>query len=257
VEGWRRVPTAVVIEDGPLCATSIARHARLSGFEAIVLGTCAAALAYFERARADAIFLDLGLPDGHGLDLLAELRRRGVRTPVLIVSRHCEYEDVARGYALGARFLLKPGVGDEISTFLLARHLTVLGTAPQQVVAFGRRYPKLTDKELEVIAAACIDRDRRAIANLVRCTVETVHAHVSSILRKTGADSLGMVVECRAGRSRAEPSRAEQVTCRVTQGRRRSGADGACPQDERAACADYAAGVYGSSAMAVAATSSY
>ena len=57
----------------------------------------------------DAIILDLGLPDGDGLDLLREWRRSGFNEPVLILSARDAVEDRIKGLDVGADdYLAKP-----------------------------------------------------------------------------------------------------------------------------------------------------
>ena len=59
--------------------------------------------------RFDGVLLDLGLPDGSGLEVLRRLRRRGDRTPVLILTARDAVEDRVRGLDEGADdYLPKP-----------------------------------------------------------------------------------------------------------------------------------------------------
>ncbi len=57
---------------------------------------------------ADVVLLDLGLPDGDGLDVLRRLRRIST-TPVLVLTARGDERDVVRGLRLGADdYLVKP-----------------------------------------------------------------------------------------------------------------------------------------------------
>lgn len=57
----------------------------------------------------DLIILDLGLPDGSGLEILRELRSRGCNTPVLILTGRNAIEEKTEGLDLGADdYLTKP-----------------------------------------------------------------------------------------------------------------------------------------------------
>ena len=83
----------------------------------------------------DAIILDLGLPDGDGLDLLREWRRSGFNEPVLILSARDAVEDRIKGLDVGADdYLAKPFSLEE----LLARVRSLLrrqGGAKETVLA--------------------------------------------------------------------------------------------------------------------------
>jgi DNA-binding response OmpR family regulator len=57
----------------------------------------------------DAIVLDLGLPDGDGLDLLRKWRQSGLTVPVVILSARDSVQDRIRGLDIGADdYLPKP-----------------------------------------------------------------------------------------------------------------------------------------------------
>ena len=71
--------------------------------------TCAEARDALCETQYDTIVLDLGLPDGDGLDLLMEWRRSGFLEPVLILSARDTVEDRIKGLDRGADdYLDKP-----------------------------------------------------------------------------------------------------------------------------------------------------
>ncbi len=77
--------------------------------------SCAAARDALADAPYDAVILDLGLPDGDGLDLLSEWRKSGFNEPVLILSARDAVQDRIRGLNLGADdYLPKPFSVDEL-----------------------------------------------------------------------------------------------------------------------------------------------
>ncbi|GAJ27730.1 response regulator transcription factor [Acidomonas methanolica] len=59
--------------------------------------------------RVDAILLDVTLPDGDGRDFCVELRRQGVRLPIVILTGSDDEADVVRGLDAGANdYVAKP-----------------------------------------------------------------------------------------------------------------------------------------------------
>ena len=64
--------------------------------------------------RCDIVVLDLGLPDADGLAVLAEMRRRGDATPVLILTARGSLKDRVTGLQSGADLVLI-GLGQRIS----------------------------------------------------------------------------------------------------------------------------------------------
>lgn len=72
-------------------------------------GTLAGARAQLAAQQPDVLILDLALPDGSGLELCGELRRSGVRTPILMLTAHGEVGQRVEGLNAGADdFLAKP-----------------------------------------------------------------------------------------------------------------------------------------------------
>ena len=60
-------------------------------------------------ARFDAVILDVGLPDGDGRDLCANLRRSGLRVPIIMLTGSDEEQDIVRGLDAGANdYIAKP-----------------------------------------------------------------------------------------------------------------------------------------------------
>lgn len=73
------------------------------------------ALAYAREEHYDGIILDIMMPKKSGLDVLTELRKAGLRTPVLLLTAKGEVEDRIQGLDLGADdYLPKPFVMGEL-----------------------------------------------------------------------------------------------------------------------------------------------
>jgi len=71
--------------------------------------TCASGLSALSTAPYDAVVLDLGLPDGDGLQFLATIRASGNKTPVLVLTARDAVEDRVAGLDTGADdYLVKP-----------------------------------------------------------------------------------------------------------------------------------------------------
>lgn len=107
--------TAVfVVEDEPLAAEAHAAIVgRLPGFTCSgTAGTVAAAFAALTgpgAVDADVVLLDLHLPDGNGLELVARLRREGLRPAVLAVTADRDLRAVKGALGAGVGdYLLKP-----------------------------------------------------------------------------------------------------------------------------------------------------
>jgi DNA-binding response OmpR family regulator len=86
-----------------------------------IVESCADGRAALEASEFDALVLDLMRPDGSGLDLLAQMRAGGDRTPVLLLTALDEIGDRIRGLDAGADdYLGKPFDLDELGARLRA-----------------------------------------------------------------------------------------------------------------------------------------
>ena len=99
----------LVIEDESRIAEILKAALRRAGFAVDVVHRCADAREALAATIYDAAVLDLGLPDGDGLDLLAELRSAHNGVPILVLTARDAIEDRVSGLDAGADdYLVKP-----------------------------------------------------------------------------------------------------------------------------------------------------
>jgi len=99
----------LLIEDYEPLRRSVAKGLREEGFAVDTASDGDEGLWYAESHSYDVIVLDLMLPRRDGLSLLKELRRKGGRDPVLVVTAKDTVEDRVHGLDLGADdYLVKP-----------------------------------------------------------------------------------------------------------------------------------------------------
>lgn len=105
----------LIVEDERRVGQFIERALQEQSHTTQLVSTCHDARDALAASACDAIILDLGLPDGDGLDLLQEWRRAGFNEPVLILSARDAVADRIRGLNLGADdYLPKPFSIDEL-----------------------------------------------------------------------------------------------------------------------------------------------
>lgn len=102
-------PRLLVIEDEPKTRASLAEGLRLQGWEVVTAATGDEGDACAEKQSFDLVILDWMLPGRGGLDVLANLRGRGVLTPVLMLTARDSVDDRVAGLERGADdYLAKP-----------------------------------------------------------------------------------------------------------------------------------------------------
>ncbi|MDO9377933.1 MAG: response regulator [Nocardioidaceae bacterium] len=129
-------PLAVlVVEDEEIAARAHADYVgRIEGFALSgVARTRQDAVRHLARHRVDVVLLDMNLPDGHGLDILRQLRGSGYACDVIAVTSARDLAVVKRAVEQGvASYLLKP------FTFAAFRaKLEQLATFRRQVASSG------------------------------------------------------------------------------------------------------------------------
>lgn len=111
----------LLLEDNSRLSQAVVEALHAQGFTVDVAGTVAEALHVWQSIVYDAAVLDLMLPDGSGLDVLAHMRARGSTTPVLILTAMGAIEHRVRGLDGGADdYLIKPFAMQELIARLRA-----------------------------------------------------------------------------------------------------------------------------------------
>ena len=203
-------PRILVVEDEPAIAESVAYALSRDGFTVDTATTCGDA----ERKapECDLIVLDLMLPDGSGFDLIGQLRRQSVLTPIIVLSSRDSEADRVAALETGADdYVTKPFSPREVVARVravlrrvaapaaerpsLKRESPITADEETRRAQVGGRPLELTRVEFDLLAslldspgrvftrAQLIDRvwgDGFAISD------RTVDSHVKSLRRKVG-----------------------------------------------------------------------
>lgn len=103
------MPKILIIEDDPQITTILKLNLKLSGFETEHAGTVSEAWAKIMADHFDLILMDIGLPDGSGLDLCLKVRESGNEVPIVFLSARTDEASVVKGIKNGADdYLRKP-----------------------------------------------------------------------------------------------------------------------------------------------------
>jgi DNA-binding response OmpR family regulator len=139
----------LVVEDNARVGDAIARALRSNGHTVSVAETRAKGAGELASASFELAIIDVGLPDGSGLDLCRDARAGGSDLPILILTARTGVDDRVAGLDAGADdYLGKPFATAELTA---------------RVRALGRRGPRWAEGRREYERLS-IDRERRVAA---------------------------------------------------------------------------------------------
>ena len=105
----------LIVEDQQRLGQFLERGLKECTYTVKWVGTCKDALDALAEASFDVVILDLGLPDGDGIEMLRRWRASGFNEPVLILSARDSVEDRIKGLDVGADdYLPKPFSFEEL-----------------------------------------------------------------------------------------------------------------------------------------------
>lgn len=156
----------------------------------------AAARALFGTAAPDVLLVDLGLPDGSGIDLIREVKRSGRPTEVMVITVFGDEQHVVAAIEAGATgYILKDGSSGYVAESILelvrggapispaiARHL--LRRFREASPAPAPDTPGLTAREREVLGLLVKGFTFAEIGGLLTISAHTVTTHVKHIYEK-------------------------------------------------------------------------
>jgi two-component system, OmpR family, KDP operon response regulator KdpE len=111
----------LVIDDEPAIRRFLRASLSAQGYQVIEAQTGQGALELFRRNTPDVVVLDLGLPDGDGLDIIRDLRESGSAAPIIVLSSRTDEAGKVRALDLGADdYVTKPFGVEELLARLRA-----------------------------------------------------------------------------------------------------------------------------------------
>jgi DNA-binding response OmpR family regulator len=127
----------LIAEDEARIASFLEKGLRANGFSTTVVDDGVAAADAARDRDFELLILDLGLPGLHGLDVLRQLRARGERLPVVILTARDELDTTVAGFAGGADdYVTKPFRFEELLARIRVR-LRNEGTEETTVIRVG------------------------------------------------------------------------------------------------------------------------
>jgi DNA-binding NarL/FixJ family response regulator len=180
------------------------------------------AQALLHRVPVDAFLVDLGLPDGSGIDLVREIALVQPEAEVLVISVFADEDRIVGSLEAGAKGYILKGGNEDIATHLddimaggapispsIARQLLARFWDKPPLAAQARPAPlhpvplpppqellnlTLTPREHEVLRGIARGYTYREIAQRLHLSVHSVNSHLKQVYRKLDVRSRGQAV---------------------------------------------------------------
>jgi DNA-binding response OmpR family regulator len=161
----------LVVEDEPVLAICLANDLKLEGYEVELVRDGETAAEKGQQPEFDLILLDIMLPRKDGFEVCRELRRAGVRTPIIVLTAKTQEAEKVLGLELGADdYVTKPFSPKELRARIKAALRRAAGALPK-ICRFG---------EVEVDFQRCQLRRRGKPVEVTALELKLLEAFVRS-----------------------------------------------------------------------------
>lgn len=182
-------PLIRIVDDDEALTASSAMLLEAMGWDVAVWHSGGAFLDEADLMRPGCLVLDVRMPGLTGLDVQAELERRGSNLPILFLSAHGSIQMAVHVMRHGAvDFLEKP-----VEPMTLVQCVTASLSAKADEVR--RRFDRLTPREREVIDGVLKIAPNKIIARTLGIELSTVKMHRANAFAKLGVHSPGELLK--------------------------------------------------------------
>ncbi len=172
----------LVVDDDPDILKVLKANLEIAGFEVATATNCAETWQFINKRIPDLIVLDLMLPDGDGMDLCRELRKRHISIPVIMLTARDGISDRVLGLESGADdYVVKPFEAIELVARIKAclrrtsldslerlRAGEIVVDVPKRMVRVRGKRVDLTPKEFELLCLFINHREKVLTRDFIR-----------------------------------------------------------------------------------------
>jgi len=179
-------PLVRVVDDDGSFARALTRLLAARGFQVRSFGSGAELLAELSAESRGCVVIDLNMPAMNGLQLQAELARRGAHLPVVFLTGAADIPSSVSAMRGGAVDFLEKAAPSEHLMGAVERALAL----DRMQHGLRQRFAKLTDRELEVLRHVVRGRMNKQIAAELGIHERTVKLHRTAVTAKVGVRSV-------------------------------------------------------------------
>jgi FixJ family two-component response regulator len=186
-------PTVFVVDDDPAVRESLTLLLEQENLNVESFDSAEAFLATCQLVPRSCAILDICMPGMGGIQLQAELTRRGLTLPIIFLTSYGDIPLSVRAIKAGAvDFLTKPITCALLleSVHAALRESEKLNSQAEANHTAAARVASLTEREHDVLLLAIEGLPNKEIARRLGISHRTVEIHKARIMHKTGADTL-------------------------------------------------------------------
>jgi len=188
--GEARTADVFVVDDDASIRESLRFMLEGAGHRVECYASGRAFLAAHKETGRGCVVTDVRMPDMSGLELQAELRRRGSPLVVIVMTGNADVPMAVQAMKAGAaEFVEKPFDGDAMLEAIARAlaHAPTGAAAPAAAPEGAERLQRLTPRERDLLEPLVQGQPHKVIAHALGISPRTVEVHRARIMQKLGA----------------------------------------------------------------------
>ncbi len=200
-----QIKHVLILEDHKL-ASQILSEVVLGVFPDAILKTASNieyALLILEQQSFDLALIDLGLPDGSGMEVIKNINQNQTHTKIVVTTIFSDEKNLFNALKLGAYgYLLKGHSKDELTNYLIKMlngHPPLSPQIAQNLLNYfhepnKQKQPLISQKEQEILKLITQGLIVKQIAYRLKIAESTVSTHIKHIYKKLGVHNRSQVI---------------------------------------------------------------
>ncbi len=190
-------PTVFIVDDDQASRESVRALVASMNVQTRLYESAEQFLADYDPSVPGCLVTDLRMLGMSGVELLEELRQRGIRIPAVVMSAYADVPNAVRSMQLGALTLIEKPCPDMALWEAIQQALEQDARErqrEQRASEVARRLATLTPQERQVMDMVSQGVPNKAIAYRMQVSLRTVEARRKSVFQKTGTRTVAELV---------------------------------------------------------------
>jgi FixJ family two-component response regulator len=190
--------TIGIVDDDEALRDSLALILRFRNFNVLEFDSGEVFLAQDPMPRMDCVILDLRMKERDGLEVLEACRKRGLATPIVVVTAFGNVSSATRALKLGATDFLEKPVHEEQMLRAITEALSQFDHASAQRAErqhIKERLDSLSVRERQVLDAVLLGRHNREIAAELGLSVRTIEVYKARVMAKMNVSRIAELIK--------------------------------------------------------------